>query len=350
MIRDNESDDTQRNMRIRVVEDSDILPFLIREPKNPNLIRRFIGSNTGLMCKFCNENNHKVLGRFSEDGQLVITGDHLSTCKPFNLEENFSSVECQTDNAEKVSNETEDFEVIGNILKVNNREYVDSDGDGKMYYCKFCLKTKKIVVEAKVKRTVVEDEHCPACEEHRTSEDKENTESHPKVKNIPSSSRAAKPVPSSSRRAKKKISLKEIKTVTYSGDLKHISAVVEADVDRIHIPKESYTFENNGNKKYILLRNSPTSNECWEFMEHTQHDGASNYRCLACTSYYLKYHHDEKEFYCTPRIHQCPTTPIELLKEKYQDLRAGAKINYYWWATKFQKYNIPAIPRRTFGK
>ncbi|KAE9548115.1 hypothetical protein FO519_008676 [Halicephalobus sp. NKZ332] len=322
------SDIFRKGTKIRVVEDSDVLPFLIREPHNPSLVRRFVGSNTGLLCQFCNENKNQVVGRFSDVGKLVITGTHLPACRPFNLEENSKSIGCQTS---ELLNRGPDFKIDRNILKVHDREYIASGDDGQVFHCKLCLKLKKTVVEAKLRTVVMEEKHCLECEKIRKKENEENCSPEPETGAVSSSEGLIK--------------------TTLSPEVNPRGFSAFSRNSKINIPRNSYKFDFAGSKKYILLQNPSNPKESWEFMEHIkQSSGMVNYKCLSCGSYYLKLNTTQNELYYTPRIHNCKTTLTKLLKEKYRDLRAGIRIDRFWWKMKYEEYNVPVVRRRLKGK
>ncbi|KAE9548113.1 hypothetical protein FO519_008674 [Halicephalobus sp. NKZ332] len=143
---------------------------LIKDEPDSNSVRKFIPFNDGLVCQFCKEMGNLVYCRFESDGITSFSGDHLSNCEPFKFSESCSRKEnfsLQENSKPETKKKCPDYEIKGNILKVGDREYIDTDGDQECYYCKLCLKLKKTVVEAKVKTIVVEDEHCKECEESR---------------------------------------------------------------------------------------------------------------------------------------------------------------------------------------
>ena len=329
-------DKNASQVRLRVVDDCDILPFLIKEPNNPTLVRRFIGSSIGLLCKFCNENRNQVIGRFSENGRLVVTGDHLSTCRPFNLEDNSNSVGCQTDNVEDTSNGTENFEIEGNTLKVNGREYVDSDGDGKMYHCKTCFKKGKTVVEAKLRTVVVEDEHCNECLgckvpktefEEASQTPSRDDKARPDVPvSDTSASQGSARASSCAPSARKSIS-----TPIAKGE---------------KVPQSHWKIVSNGKKNYMLIRSCSDDAEGWEFRSlYEKTDGTVPYLCCDCGKTCFAFDKTSEAVYSILRVHSCKSLPFKILEEKYEDLRAGIKVNQVWWRRKSKEYGERLISR-----
>ncbi|KAE9547830.1 hypothetical protein FO519_008958 [Halicephalobus sp. NKZ332] len=334
-VHDNEDNETPAQPETRVVEDSDVLPFLIKEPHNPSLVRRFIGSSTGLLCQFCNENKNQVVGRFSGVGKLVITGTHLPACRPFNLEENSNSVACQTDKVENKLKEHEHFEIEGNLLKISDREYFDPDGDGKMYYCKTCFKKGKTVVEAKIRTIVVEDDHCRECLQSK------KCEIEPVIVKLPPRSARAKSVfpslgtPTDSRSAR----------ATSCAPVPRRSLVTFDDKQE-QIPENLWKIVSNGRKDYLLVRSSVKNSEGWEFRNlHEKQNGMTPYLCCDCGKTCFSFAKAEKNLYSTSNTHSCRPLPFKILERKYEDMRAGIKVNQAWWKDRSREYGEKLINR-----
>lgn len=150
----------------RIVNNINIIQVaLIKEEPDSDCVRKFVPFNNALACQFCKEKGNLVFCKLESDGIMSFTGDHLKNCKSFTFSEN--SLSHEENSKFEPKRKCPEYDIKGNILKVGDREYIDTDGDQESYYCKLCLKLKKTVVEAKIKTVVVEDEHCKECEESR---------------------------------------------------------------------------------------------------------------------------------------------------------------------------------------